>query len=108
MFRGMLGTMGRTLGQSRGYFLWLISALCLSITLSSYSAAQTAVAVVATYHNDKGRSGNNLLETTLTPNNVNPTQFGKLFSQFVDGFIYAQPLYVPNVNVAGLGTHNVV
>ena len=39
---------------------------------------------------------------------MNPTQFGKLFSQFVDGFIYAQPLYVPNVNVAGLGTHNVV
>jgi hypothetical protein len=67
-----------------------------------------AQATVATYHNDKGRTGNNLLETTLTLSNVNPTQFGKLFSQFVDGFIYAQPLYVPNVPVTGLGTHNVV
>lgn len=86
-------------------FRCLFSLLWLLTALSSYGAAQ---ATVATYHNDKGRTGNNLLETMLTLNNVNPTQFGKLFSQFVDGFIYSQPLYVPNVNVAGLGTHNVV
>lgn len=100
--------MGQSEGRSKGRFLWLMSVLCLSIALSSNGVGQASVATVATYHNDKGRSGNNLLETTLTLNNVNPTQFGKLFSQFVDGFIYAQPLYVPNVSVAGLGTHNVV
>ena len=86
-----------------GYSLWLIAGLCLSSALTSHGAAQTTIATVPTYHNDKGRSGNNLLETTLTLNNVNPTQFGKLFSQFVDGFIYAQPLYMPSVNMSGLG-----
>lgn len=64
--------------------------------------------MVTTYHNDKQRTGHNLLETILTPSNVNSTQFGKLFSQPVDGYLYAQPLYVPNVKVSGLGTHNVV
>jgi hypothetical protein len=70
-----------------------------------YGAAQ---ATVATYHNDRQRTGHNLKETILTPSNVNSTQFGKLFAHGVDGYIYAQPLYVPNVNIAGLGTHNVV
>ncbi len=73
--------------------------------LASFSAAQASV---TTWHNNRGRTGNNLLETTLTPSNVNDAQFGRLFSQPVDGFIYAQPLYVPNVSVAGQGTHDVV
>jgi hypothetical protein len=97
----MSTTTGRTLDRFGG----LLSSVILSTILSGYGAGQ---ATVATYHNDKGRTGNNLLETTLTPSNVNPAQFGKLFSQLVDGIIYAQPLYVPNVNINGLGTHNVV
>ncbi len=32
----------------------------------------------------------------------------KLFSVPIDGLAYAQPLYVPNVTIPGLGTHNVV
>jgi len=63
---------------------------------------------VTTQRNNNSRDGQNLSETVLTPANVNTTQFGKLFSQAVDGYIYAQPLYVPNVSVPGLGTHNVV
>jgi hypothetical protein len=49
-----------------------------------------------------------LNETILTPGNVSVSGFGKLFSHPADGDIYAQPLYVPNVTISGLGTHNVV
>jgi Legume lectin domain/Chitobiase/beta-hexosaminidase C-terminal domain len=63
---------------------------------------------VITQHNDIARSGANNSETILTPSNVNATSFGKLFSQSVDGQMYAQPLYVSGVAISGKGTHNVV
>jgi hypothetical protein len=63
---------------------------------------------VTTYHNDTQRTGLNSLETTLTPSNVNPNSFGLLFSLPVDGFVYAQPLYLPSVSIPGKGTHNVL
>ncbi len=68
---------------------------------------QPAFAGVLTFHNDNLRTGQNTTETVLTPANVNVTNFGKLFSYSVDGRIYAQPLYVPNVSINGV-SHNVV
>ena len=62
---------------------------------------------VLTQHNDNARSGTNLHETILTTSNVNVNTFGRLFTVNVDGYIFAQPLYVPNLPIAG-GTHNVV
>jgi uncharacterized repeat protein (TIGR01451 family) len=67
--------------------------------------AQTAV---LTQHNDNARSGLNSNETILTTSNVNAAQFGKLFSVQVDGQVFAQPLYVPNVTFPGNVTHNVL
>jgi len=58
-------------------------------------------------HNDLGRTGSNPNESTLNTSNVNVSKFGKLFSRAVDGQIYAQPLYVPSVTIAGK-TQNVV
>jgi hypothetical protein len=63
---------------------------------------------VTTYRNNLARTGENLQETILTPLNVTPAQFGKLFSHPVDGQVYAQPLYLPSVSIPGKGTHNVV
>src|SRR5262245_19942746 len=56
---------------------------------------------------DSFLSGANLQETTLTPANVNATNFGRLFSYPVDGYVYAQPLYKANLNIDA-GVHNVV
>ena len=81
----------------------LVASL-LVLPLSSPVIGQVAV---TTYHNDNYRSGVNAHETILTTSNVNETTFGKRLVLPVTGDVYAQPLYVPNVNINGT-LHNVV
>ena len=63
---------------------------------------------VTTYHNDQARTSQNLNEATLTPSNVNVTNFGKTGFLPVDGKVDAQPLYLSKLNIPGKGTHNVL
>ena len=61
-----------------------------------------------TWRNDNVRSGVNSQELALAPTTVNSAKFGKLFSCPIDGYAFAEPLYVPNLAIPGKGTHNVV
>ena len=86
----------------------LLRISLLAVTLAALSVGASAQTNILTQHYDNGRTGQNTNETILTPSNVNSTTFGKLFSLPVDGYVYAQPLYVAGVAVAGKGTHNVL
>ena len=84
-------------------------ALALSCLLLPFLLPPASGQVhVLTYHNDNARTGANTNETLLTPANVNTNTFGKLFKYNVDGYVYAQPLYVSGMNIPGQGTHNVL
>jgi hypothetical protein len=82
-------------------------------SVTSNSATLTVTAVVptgtdvTTYHNDIGRTGQNLTETALTTANVNSQTFGLLRNLQVDGKVDAEPLYLSQLSVAGT-SHNVV
>jgi hypothetical protein len=77
-------------------------------TTLTVTSGTVSTASVLTYHNDLGRTGQNLNEMLLTPANVTSATFGKLFSDSIDGQAYAQPLYIPNLTISGQGAHNVV
>jgi hypothetical protein len=62
---------------------------------------------VLTYHYDSFLGGSNTQETMLTPANVNVNSFGKLFTQAVDGYVYATPLYKAQLAIPGQGTRDV-
>jgi hypothetical protein len=83
-----------------------IGAFGLLSLLIPVAWAQSSGGVnVLTQDYDIGRSGANLSEVSLTPSNVSPTTFGKLFAFAVDNAVFAQPLYVSNLSIAG-GVHN--
>jgi hypothetical protein len=84
------------------------------ITASLPNASGSAQVVVTdfagmfTWRNDNSRSGQNQKELALAPSTVSSATFGKLSSCPLDGYAYAQPLYVSNLAIPGNGTHNVI
>jgi hypothetical protein len=90
--------------QAGVYSYRAILLALLSLAVACACPGQTNV---LTYHNDNGRTGQNLNEIILTPANVNATNFGSLGFLPVDGQVDAQPLYVANLILGGIA-HNVV
>lgn len=74
---------------------------------ASATVGVTDLAGVTTYHYNATRDGTNQQEYALTPGVVTTSKFGKLFSCAVDGVVYAQPLWLPGLAIAG-GQHNVL
>jgi hypothetical protein len=96
-------------GTLRNAIFGIVVLMAAIITISVAEVSNTTGSVnVTTYHNDNLRSGQNLHETILTQALVQQSTFGKLFSQPVDGQIYAQPLVLSNLKITGQGTHTVV
>jgi hypothetical protein len=62
---------------------------------------------VTTWRNDRSHSGVNSQEYALTGHSVASSNFGKLFSCPVDGWVFAQPLWMANLQIGGV-RHNVV
>jgi uncharacterized protein YjdB len=99
-------------GQPAGYTSIRAAVGALSgvsiLSVSNHTTNASGFTGVFTQHNDILRTGQNQNETVLTPTVVKTTTaFGKKFSQAVDGYVYAQPLYEPGVNIGGT-VHNVV
>ncbi len=74
----------------------LIVLLGLTAPVAAHSAAS-----VTTWHNDLARTGQNTVETVLTPGALRGGAFGRVCRLRVDGQIYAQPLYLPRVDIGG-------
>jgi uncharacterized protein (TIGR03437 family) len=79
----------------------------LGLFVASTGAGRAQVDVL-TANYDNNRTNANLNEGILNTNNVNPTQFGRLYNYPVDGQVYAQPLYIHALSMPGKGTLNVL
>lgn len=86
----------------RAFAIAILSVLCLSSaqtqTLTSWPKWQLT----------RGNTGWNSFETALTTANVNQSTFGKIWTRRVDGEVYAQPLYVANVEMPRVGRRNIL
>jgi hypothetical protein len=109
--RGINGARRETLFLKR-QFLPSVSAVLIfavilagtAFVLTNYTFASVAYAAasnsaVLTYKSDNFRTGQYPNETILNTGNVNSIHFGKHVSYPVDGQVYAQPLFVPNLTI---------
>ena len=84
------------------------SVICCLVLEVARACSTSVAAQVLTSQYDNLRTGTTLGEKILTPQNVNANQFGKLGAYKVDGAVYAQPLFIPSVEIPGKGKYNVI
>ena len=103
-------TAATTMGDNGSLFTVIVTNSAGSVTSvpASLTVNPAQTTDVATFHNDPARTGQDLTETILTPGNVSSATFAKLGFLAVDGVVDAQPLYLSNVTMPSLGTHNVL
>ncbi|MBB5315814.1 chitobiase/beta-hexosaminidase C-terminal domain-containing protein [Tunturibacter empetritectus] len=83
--------------------------LCVSTAVNESALGQVATPVnVPTWRYDNTEAGANTQETLLSPANVVSSSFGLLFSRSVDGYVYAQPLYISGLTMGDGLVHNVL
>jgi outer membrane protein assembly factor BamB len=78
------------------------SSLLSLLILTTLAPATFGQVALTGNRYDVNRTAANLQERILTPLNVAGPAFGKLWSYSVEGAIFAQPLYVEGVDVAGI------
>ena len=72
----------------------------VSLIAATAIAAQAQTAILTAQFNNS-RTAANQTENSLNTSNVSVGSFGKLFTFSVDGYVYAQPLYVPGLTING-------
>jgi len=77
-----------------------IALVVVACTRSSEQAADPPEDIL-TFQYAPSRTGASLHETALNPQTVRQDTFGKRASFPVDGYVYAQPLYVAQLTIAG-------
>ena len=104
-------TPATTLSDNGSQFSVVVSNSLGSVTSSAATLTVNVVSAstdVLTYHNDNGRTGQNLNESILTTSNVTSAKFGKIGFDSTDGLVDGEPLYASVVTVPGNGTHNLL
>ena len=88
---------------NRFLLLLAFSLLPGSVWLRGSSAEKPLVTLrdILTHHGDNSRIGWYNDETRLTPENVNPHLFGKIWERDLGGRVYGQPLFVHHVTIRG-------
>ncbi|MDE2125779.1 MAG: chitobiase/beta-hexosaminidase C-terminal domain-containing protein [Armatimonadetes bacterium] len=82
----------------------VFAAIC---ALSAVPRSARAQIYVSTGMGNNQRTGANTHEKKLTPANVTANSFGLVFTLPVDGYVYAQPLYMSGLTVNG-AYHNCI
>ena len=85
-----------------------MKASTISSVLAVFATLASSSGQITTSQYDNMRTGATLSEKILNPENVNAQKFGKVGVFKVDGPVYAQPLFVPGVEVPGRGKHDVL